>query len=98
MLLYYPNLDIFNKKFSEIKKINSIWDFNFSFPEFNPDFIVSLEEGSTPCLGSKNIGEILGIKHLYFKDETKNPTNSFKDRAAALLISHARSWEFHRGQ
>ncbi|MFX0137516.1 MAG: pyridoxal-phosphate dependent enzyme, partial [Candidatus Hodarchaeota archaeon] len=41
-------------------------------------------------------GEKLGIKNLYFKDETQNPTNSFKDRTAALLISHARSWEFDK--
>ena len=33
---------------------------------------------------------------MYFKDETQNPTNSFKDRAASLLISHARSWEFQK--
>ncbi|MGQ4875924.1 MAG: pyridoxal-phosphate dependent enzyme [Promethearchaeia archaeon] len=52
-------------------------------------------EGITKCLPSKKLGKKLGIKKLYFKDETKNPTNSFKDRAAALLISHARSWEFN---
>jgi len=79
-----------------VKKITSIWDFKFSFPNFNPDFIVSLGEGSTPCLRSKKIGEIISLKNLFFKDETRNPTNSFKDRAASLLISHARSWEFQK--
>jgi threonine synthase len=36
------------------------------------------------------------LRNLYFKDETHNPTNSFKDRAAALLISHARSWGYDK--
>jgi len=38
----------------------------------------------------------LGIKNLYFKDETQNPTNSFKDRVATLLVSHAKSWDFNK--
>jgi len=33
---------------------------------------------------------------LSFKDETINPTNSFKDRVGALLISHARSWGYQK--
>ena len=33
---------------------------------------------------------------MSFKDETINPTNSFKDRVGALLISHARSWGYQR--
>ncbi|MHA1436887.1 MAG: pyridoxal-phosphate dependent enzyme [Promethearchaeota archaeon] len=58
--------------------------------------MVSLGEGGTPCRNSKKIGKNLGLKKLFFKDETHNPTNSFKDRAAALLISHARSWNYHK--
>ena len=38
----------------------------------------------------------MGLKFLFFKDETQNPTNSFKDRAAALLVSHARSWDYKK--
>ena len=53
-------------------------------------------EGGTPLRVSKKLGKRLGIKNLYFKDETQNPTNSFKDRAAALLISHARSLDYHK--
>ncbi|MFX1452534.1 MAG: pyridoxal-phosphate dependent enzyme [Promethearchaeota archaeon] len=53
-------------------------------------------EGGSLCKISKKFGEKLGLKYLYFKDETQNPTNSFKDRAAALLTSHARSWNFQK--
>lgn len=53
-------------------------------------------EGGTPCIISKEIGENLGIKKLFFKDETQNPTNSFKDRAATLLISHANTWDYKK--
>ena len=38
----------------------------------------------------------MGVKKLFFKDETQNPTSSFKDRAAALLISHARNCGFQK--
>ncbi|TXT66669.1 MAG: Transcriptional regulator [Promethearchaeota archaeon] len=65
-----------------------------SFNEINRDYKVSLGEGNTPCIPSKRLGDVWGIKNLFFKDETHNPTNSFKDRAAALLISHARSLEY----
>ncbi|MFX0036904.1 MAG: pyridoxal-phosphate dependent enzyme, partial [Candidatus Hermodarchaeota archaeon] len=57
---------------------------------------MSLGEGGTPCRNSKKYGEKIGLEKLFFKDETQNPTNSFKDRAAALLVSHARSWDFEK--
>jgi threonine synthase len=56
-----------------------------------------LGEGGTPCKDSEKIGRILGLKNLSFKNETQNPyTNSFKDRVGALLISHARSWDYKK--
>lgn len=53
-------------------------------------------EGGTPCKDSEKIGETLELNDLSFKNETINPTNSFKDRVGALLISHARSWGYQR--
>ena len=52
---------------------------------------VSLGEGGTPCLRSRSIGPALGLHHLFFKLETANPSGSYKDRFAALAISHMRA-------
>ncbi len=95
-LWFECKLEKFKDKFSKIKINNNFWDYNFTFPSIKKDFIISLGEGGTPCRASKSFSEKLNIKNLFFKDETKNPTNSFKDRAAALLVSHARSWDFNK--
>ncbi len=49
----------------------------------------SLDEGFTPLIKSKRISIELRIDNLYFKDEGRNPTGSFRDRVAALFTSHA---------
>ncbi|MFC1803340.1 threonine synthase [Thermoproteota archaeon] len=52
---------------------------------------VSLGEGGTPLQKADRLAETLHFNNLYLKDETRNPTNSFKDRSAALIISDAKS-------
>ena len=89
-------MEKFKHKFDQIKVENTFWDYNFTFPPIEKDFIVSLGEGGTPCRASKRFNENVQLNQLFFKDETRNPTNSFKDRVAALLISHARSWGFEK--
>jgi threonine synthase len=49
----------------------------------------SLGEGDTPLIRSRRIGPSLGLRHLYFKNEGRNPTGAFKDRAAALAATLA---------
>jgi threonine synthase len=49
---------------------------------------ISLGEGNTPLLRSRNLGPALGLKNLFFKLEISNPTASYKDRFAAAAISH----------
>jgi threonine synthase len=44
--------------------------------------------GITPLLVAENLAKRLGIDHVYLKDETKNPSGSFKDRALAEQIGH----------
>jgi threonine synthase len=57
---------------------------------------VSLGEGGTPLQKAQRLAETLQIENLYLKDETRNPTSSFKDRSAALIISDAVSRGYDR--
>lgn len=50
---------------------------------------VSLGEGMTPLLRLPRLGARLGLTRLYVKDESQNPTWSFKDRMAAVGVSKA---------
>ncbi|MFW9971497.1 MAG: pyridoxal-phosphate dependent enzyme, partial [Candidatus Odinarchaeota archaeon] len=96
LLWVESDLERIRQNISKFKVENKFWDFSFALPYIENDFIVSLGEGGTPCRSSKQIGKNLGLKNLFFKDETQNPTNSFKDRVAALLVSHARSWDYEK--
>ncbi len=49
---------------------------------------LSLGEGSTPLIPSRQLGEQLGID-LHFKFEGLNPTGSFKDRGMAVAVAKA---------
>ena len=51
------------------------------------------EPGFTRLLKAHNLGRELGIENLWVKDDSTNPTNSFKDRVVACALSAAR--EFH---
>ncbi len=47
----------------------------------------SMGEGGTPLIHAANLGMMLGCPHIYIKDERQGPTNSFKDRQAAVGIA-----------
>lgn len=58
-------------------------------PPIHVENRISLGEGNTPLLKSKNIGPMWGLEQLYFKLENLNPTGSYKDRFAAMAVSNA---------
>ncbi|MEM2907532.1 MAG: threonine synthase [Candidatus Odinarchaeota archaeon] len=72
----------------------SFWRFSSLLPPIESKFRISLGEGVTPIFRSTRMGSIIGLNNLFLKDESRNPTNSFRDRAASLLISHALSLNF----
>lgn len=65
----------------------SFWRYRSMLPEVKN--ALSLGEGGTPLHRARRLAKHLGISNLYLKDETRNPTNSFRDRCAALMVSHA---------
>jgi len=51
---------------------------------------VSLGEGDTPLLASGRLAEVLGLEKLYLKDETRNPSGTFKDRSVSVGVTVAK--------
>jgi|SRR5579875_2361165 len=51
---------------------------------------VTLGEGMTPLLHARRLGETLGLRSLYIKDEGLNPTGSFKARGLSAAVSRAK--------
>ncbi len=49
--------------------------------------------GWTPVYGLPRLAQELGLRHLWLKDESRNPTASFKDRASAVVVARAREIE-----
>ena len=49
----------------------------------------SLAVGSTPLIAADRLGSSLGIDRLWLKDDTRNPTLSFKDRVVAVAAARA---------
>jgi len=67
-----------------------LWRYRELLPLRDPDAVVSLGEPATPILRLKRLGESLGLRRLYLKDEGLLPTGSFKARGAAVGVSRAR--------
>jgi len=67
-----------------------MWRWHELLPVFDAKNIVSLGEGDAPLLPLPNFGGLLGLEQLYVKDESFNPTGSFKARGISAAISKAR--------
>jgi threonine synthase len=46
--------------------------------------------GGTPVFAPRRLADALGLRYLWVKDESRNPTASFKDRASSVVVARAR--------
>src|SRR2546423_5035889 len=67
-----------------------LWRYREMLPVRREDNSNSLGEGWTPLHHAKHLGAALGVKELYIKDESLNPTQSFKARGMAVAVSMAK--------
>ncbi len=58
------------------------------------DAYPSLRPGRTKLVRANNLARVLGMKSLWVKDDSGNPTHSFKDRVVAVALSAARELGF----
>jgi threonine synthase len=66
-----------------------LWRWAELLPVRKEKFRLTLGEGDTPLLPAPRLGKKLGIKHLFIKDESSNPTGSFKARGLCVAVSRA---------
>ena len=67
-----------------------MWRYREVMPVENDDNIVTLGEGWTPLLRAERLGSSIGASRLYIKDESLNPTQSFKARGMSAAVSVAK--------
>ena len=72
---------------------NSMWRYAALLPDPGEE-PVDLGAGWTPLRRATRLGEVLGVKELWLKDDTRNPTGSFKDRVVSCALSSARRLGF----
>jgi threonine synthase len=70
---------------------NSLWRYRDLLPIPDDTELVTLGEGMTPLVHASRLGAELGLSHLYIKNETMNPTNSFKDRVVSVAVNWSRA-------
>ena len=70
---------------------SSMWRYGPLLPVADPASIVSLGEGNTPLIRTARLGEKLGASNLQVKDESTNPTGTFKARGMACAVSMAKA-------
>jgi len=72
---------------------SDLWRYRAVLP-FAPDFpLVRLGEGGTPLRSLPRLAAELGLDRLWLKDESGNPTHSFKARGLALAVNGALAFE-----
>ncbi|MCL5290971.1 MAG: pyridoxal-phosphate dependent enzyme, partial [Actinobacteria bacterium] len=71
----------------------SIWRYAALLP-VDVNFVVDLGTGFTPLVRAENLAGELGLEELYVKNDTINPTSSFKDRVVSVALARAREFGF----
>lgn len=90
-----PDYDYIKKKFHPeditSRKVASLWRYLPLLTVNEPpgDSTPLHAAGWTPVFALPRLADKLGLKHLWLKDESRNPTASFKDRASAVVVTRA---------
>ena len=77
------------QKSSLVGRPANMWRYRELLPLFDGEEPITLGEGWTPLIHAQRLGEDLGLGRVYIKDESLNPTNSFKARGLAAAVTRA---------
>ena len=68
------------------------WRYFELLPIIDKSNVVSINAGMTPLVKAEKLGKKIGLNNLYIKNDSVNPTFSFKDRPAGVAISKAKEF------
>ncbi|HLZ27028.1 MAG TPA: threonine synthase [Chloroflexota bacterium] len=71
----------------------TLWRYRALLP-IEGDRLVDTNTGFTPLIRAENLGRALGLRNLWIKNDTVNPTYSFKDRPVSIATTRARELGF----
>ncbi len=71
---------------------HTYWRYHELLPIESKSNIVSIGAGMTPLIKAEKLGKALGLNNLYIKNDSVNPTFSFKDRPAGVAVSKAKEF------
>jgi len=89
LLVEYEHPSTFSKE-GLAGRENNLWRYFEMLPVKDMANIISLDEGFTPILSLKKLSDKYGYSSLQMKDESHNPTGSFKARGISVAISKAK--------
>ena len=79
------------KRESLVGREATMWRYREMMPLLPGEQPVTLGEGFTPLVHAKRLGGTLGLERLFIKDESLNPTNTFKARGLSAAVSRAKT-------
>ena len=88
-LVRYPDRRLSLTDRAEIHRGHGMWRWRRFLPLAEGEAPVTLGEGDTPLLRLERAGRALGFDDLWVKDESTNPTGSFKARGLAMAVTRA---------
>ncbi|MDP6451896.1 MAG: pyridoxal-phosphate dependent enzyme, partial [SAR202 cluster bacterium] len=71
----------------------TMWRYQDFLP-VDADMALDMGTGFTPLIRAENLGRKLGLENLYIKNDSVNPTFSFKDRVVSVASAKALEFEF----
>ncbi|MEP6590732.1 MAG: threonine synthase [Gemmatimonadota bacterium] len=88
-LVRYPNRIHPTTERAEVRRRHGMWRFRSFLPLVGDEQPVTLGEGDTPLLPTPRLASALGLGNIWVKDESTNPTGSFKARGLSAAITRA---------
>jgi threonine synthase len=90
---------LFQERLSERMSVyaSGVWRYKeLILPELPEEFIVTKYEGNTGLYAAEQLRKLAGVRQLWFKAQSENPSGSFKDNGMTAAVSHGRSLGYNR--